>query len=145
MPASRLDPQTHRTIVDAMRLGTYLVTAAEHAGIAESTIRTWMTRGRKDLATGRTTIYSKLVRDIQRAEAQAEVRIVGVIQRTAVAGDWRAGAWWLSHRHPSRWTDRVDQNVRVQVDADEFARVVADLVALADPDEDPGADPDGDL
>lgn len=43
---------------------------------------------------------------MQRARAAAEMRIVQVIHKAAMAGDWRAGAWWLERTMPDRYGAR---------------------------------------
>lgn len=35
-----------------------------------------------------------------RAEAEAEVAFIAVIQKAALKGDWKAAAWWATH-HPN--------------------------------------------
>jgi len=141
MPAPRLNDDIHRKIVEGMRLGSYLTIAAHLAGIAESTLTKWMRRGREDLAAGRSrTAHARLVADIERAEAGAEVRALGVIQAASRAGDWRAASWWLSHRHPDRWTDRTNLTAQIEVGSDEFAAAVADLVAAVDEQDNPDRD-----
>lgn len=139
MPAARLNDDVHRTIVDAMRMGSYLTVAARLAGLSESTLNKWMARGRKDLVEGRTsTRYARLVTDIERGEAGAELRAIGVVQAAARAGDWRAASWWLTHRHPDRWTDQTKVTAQVEVSSEEFTAVVAELVAALDDEDDTG-------
>jgi hypothetical protein len=49
----------------------------------------------------------KAFRDFRAAVAKAqdggEVHDIAVITRAAQKGDWRASAWKLSRRHPTRW------------------------------------------
>lgn len=129
---TRLTPEVHAKICDAMKIGCYQYEAAQYAGIGENTLVNWLRRGREDLAGGRTkTLHATFLADFEAAEAQAVVRALSVVQRAAASGDWRAAMGWLSRRHPGRWADRQHVTAEVAVDAGEFAKVVGELAALA--------------
>ncbi|CAJ61410.1 MULTISPECIES: hypothetical protein [Frankia] len=124
-----LTPDRQKTICDALRAGLFHATAAALAGVGDATLRRWLQRGREDLAAGRATKWATLAQDTARAEATAEVRWAGQIQTAAAAGDWRAGAWMLSHRFPARWSDKIDVTLGLEDGAfDEVVRQLADLV-----------------
>ena len=44
----------------------------------------------------------------EKAEADAEVRNVAIIQRAADT-TWQAAAWWLERKHKAEWSSRVEQ------------------------------------
>jgi hypothetical protein len=126
-----LTDETHRIMVETVRLGAFIPAAAGRAGVHRRTAYAWIARGRADIEAGRrTTRYAKLVTDLERENGEFETRLVGRIQRAAMAGDWRAGAWLLSHRYPDRWADRSQVDVNVGLDEDAFREAVAEMVAV---------------
>lgn len=131
MNPTLLTPAAHETIVETLRIGGFLTTAAARAGIAESTLRKWMATGRSDLAAGQAdTDHARLVADVTRVEGDVEARAVGLLQRAMAGGDVRAITWFLSHRFREGWSDHL--SVEVGMDSEEFARVVGELAALAE-------------
>src|SRR5579862_1944907 len=99
----KLTPEVARQITNAIGAGNYIDTGAAFGGISKVTFYAWLRRGRRE-KTGK---YRQLVRDVEKAAAQAEVRDVSVIARAAEK-DWRAAAWRLERRHPSRWGRRLE-------------------------------------
>lgn len=64
--------------------------------------------------------YFEFFRDVTRAIADAEAKLVGTIT-TASKRDWRAGAWILERRHPERWANT--QRIQIEVEK-ELEKVV---------------------
>ncbi|WP_018503000.1 hypothetical protein [Parafrankia discariae] len=107
MRASLLTDDVAAKLCAAMRVGSYQVEAARFAGIGQNTLTTWLRRGRDDIAAGRLdTAHARLVAEFEQAEATAVVGALGVIQRAAAAGDWRAALAWLGRRHSDRWGEK---------------------------------------
>ena len=98
---SRLTPDVHERIVATMRAGNFRETAAAAAGIQSKTLRDWLRRG----AHGEHP-FDEFLAAISVAEAEAEVRVVEIIGNAAKA-DWRAAAWCLGRKNPSRWAYQV--------------------------------------
>lgn len=110
MPRPNLySPEIHRAICDALRDGNYRATAAKAAGIAESTLHVWLNRARDGVAP-----YVGLLEDIEMAEAQAEISLVGEIRRGDESG-WQRLGWMLERRWPGRWAARVRATVTEEV------------------------------
>jgi len=114
---SRLTPETEGRIVDALSAGHYLVTAAEANGVSESTVHSWLARGRVELA--RLTIagqrpraaeapYVQFLEAVTRARAKAEQRALDDLQEAA-----RGGAV-IEERTTTHADGRVETVVRRQ-------------------------------
>lgn len=93
-PSKRND-EIEKKILDSLRAGNYLETAARFAGITYETLNEW----RKQ--------FPEFSEAVEQARAEGEVRSVAVINRAELAGDWRAAAWHLQHAFPGRWRDQV--------------------------------------
>ncbi|HZU76708.1 MAG TPA: hypothetical protein VFA70_08085 [Dehalococcoidia bacterium] len=89
--------------VEAVRAGNYMVVAARLAGISESTLYEWLERGRAGRAP-----YAEFAREVERARAEAEARMLLVVQ-TAARLHWQAAAWFLERAFPDRWGRRPVQ------------------------------------
>lgn len=109
---TKLTPERMKRIVDAIRAGNYLDTAAEYGGISHQTFYNWMDRGRTEKerveGDGRTkvredeAIFVEFFESVTRARAEAETRNVALIQQ-ASREDWRAAAWFLERSFQERW------------------------------------------
>lgn len=104
-----------------LRRGVSYEVAAQAVGIHRSTIIAWRERGEHDLEQNTDSLYAYFADEATRAIAGGEATIVDTI-RKAGRHDWRALAWLLERRHPSRWArrDRLD----VDVDLHAAPRVV---------------------
>jgi hypothetical protein len=91
---SRLSPHLRDRLTLALRQGNHRSTAARYAGIGDSTFHRWMTDPRPEYREFRTLV--------ERAEAEAEVAIVGNLV-AATKRDHRAALSWLERRAPERW------------------------------------------
>src|SRR3954462_11524422 len=105
---TKLTPQVRDRLVEALRKGYYLETAAELAGVGRRTVYTWLERGRAALAhsaqsRGSEAIYADFAEAVATANAAAEADAIDVIRRDQ---DWRATAFFLERRFPDRWRRR---------------------------------------
>lgn len=98
---TKLTPEVQDRIIQALKAGNYVETAAEYAGIGKTTFYRWMARG-EQASRG---IYREFRDAVMRARAEAEARNVAIIQKAA-PDDWRAAAWWLERAFPDRWGPR---------------------------------------
>lgn len=103
---TKLDPERQERIVDAIRAGSYAEPACRAAGIAESTFYRWLQRGE---AEGR-GIYAEFARAVRRAEAEAELNAVDVVQ-AHMPSDWRAAIAFLERRYPARWRRQTSAEI----------------------------------
>ena len=88
---TKLTPEVQKTICDLIANGNTRECAAGCAGIGASTLWEWMREN------------TEFAEAIEKADAQAEARMVLVIEKAAVAGTWQAAARWLEARRAREW------------------------------------------
>ena len=123
-------------IVELLRAGNFLDTAARLVAVDRSTVYDWMGRGRADQSAGKATAFSAFLAAVEEAEAAAEADDVAVIK---VAGrhDWKARSWMLERKMPTRWGRRLEvavQQTRAEA-ADEFVKFLTAVLPKHLPDE----------
>ena len=106
MPTGRpsiLTPDVQRRLCEAVAAGNTRHDAAEYAGIGESTLRRWLAQGRHR----RSGKFRALLAAVKKAEADAVVRNVAIIQKAAPKS-WQAAAWWLERKRAKDWSQGRD-------------------------------------
>jgi hypothetical protein len=124
-----LTPELQDQIVRVVRAGNYLKVAAQFCGIGESTLRLWLSKGRKAAAlrdAGGTVPeedqrYLAFLEAVTQSESAAEVAAV-THWRSAFADDWRAARDYLRYSQPDRWSPVT----RVSVTPEEAERRIED-------------------
>jgi hypothetical protein len=91
-------------IVDVLRKGGFMESAAAAASISKATLYAWLERGdpeREGLAADDAP-YVEFRDRVEQARAAAEL---DAVERVVEAGksDWRAAAWFLERSAPDRW------------------------------------------
>jgi hypothetical protein len=111
---TKLTAELTTDLEQLLAAGNYREQACNALGIHPATLYRWLERADADEQDGRTSPYRELRDAVTRAEAGAERDAVTLVRRHAVA-DWRAAAWYLERRHPSRWgrRDRLDVDATV--------------------------------
>lgn len=104
--STRLTEEVHTKIVNAVRNGNYLETAAAFAGISKQTLHMWLNRGAVANPTRADKVYVEFRDAIERAQAEAEIRDVLTISRAAQEGIWQAAAWRLTRKNRERWAEQ---------------------------------------
>ena len=102
---TKLTPERHSRMVNAIKIGAYNYVAAAAAGIDEKTYANWMERGESDWEHGKRTVFAAFFRDIKDAEGQAEIAHLAHIVK-AGSQHWQARAWILERKWPNRWGRR---------------------------------------
>ena len=100
---TKLTPEVQAAICEALRAGNYAEVAARYAGIGSTTFYRWMERGAADMAAGKATPFSEFSDAIKKAETDAEVRAVAIIQK-AMPKNWQAAMTYLERKFPKRWS-----------------------------------------
>jgi hypothetical protein len=100
---TKLNPERQAEIVSAIKAGNYAEIAAAYAGISRGTYFLWMKKGKEDARSGKETIYSDFFDAVKKAESDAEVRAVAIIQR-AMPENWQAAMTYLERKFPARWS-----------------------------------------
>lgn len=102
---TKLTPELQKKIIDAIRAGNYMETAAAYAGISKDTFFRWLRKG----ARAKSGIYKEFHDAVEKALAEAEVRDVMIIANAATS-DWKAAAWRLERKFPDRWGRKESVN-----------------------------------
>jgi hypothetical protein len=149
---TKLTPATHRIIVNAVSTGVPLITAAQYAGVASSTVRQWLQRGEghHDRSAGK--VYVAFVDAIKKAQAADEVRRVTRLEQAARGGtvayektttypdgrvvrevktaepQWTVDAWFLERSRPETWGRKERLDLRLTIET--AAAKVADELGL---------------
>lgn len=110
----KLDIEIQKEIINMVKAGNFLETAAAFAGVDVSTIRRWIKRGERELqridenSGGRAKIrkaeqkYVEFCTAIKKAKAESEIRDLLLIGNAAKE-DWKAAAWRLERKYPERY------------------------------------------
>lgn len=156
MAEPKLTPEVHEAIVRQLQLNNYIETAAAVAGVTSRSVRNWMRRGRAAIVNRdrrpEEEVYASFARDVERAQGQAEARLLGTVT-AATKDDWKAATWQLERKYPKRWGPRISIHVKEQIDEfldrlessldpDTFERVLRVATSHDDDDLD-DADADG--
>ena len=113
---TKLDYKVQEKIIQAIKAGNYMETAAAYAGISKSTLYDWLKRGEREKQRVAKNpryrirksekIYVDFSDAVEKALAEAEVRDVLLISKAAEE-QWQAAAWRLERKFPDRWGRRV--------------------------------------
>lgn len=106
---SQFNQERATRLIQAVRGGNYLQTAAAFAGISYSTLRRWILKADDPEAPPEYVIFKE---ELEKARADAEVAALAKVQKAASEGDWRAATWYLERSFPDRWgrtdTSRIE-------------------------------------
>lgn len=110
-PSGISNKNTITALVAALELGVTVDAAVQLAGISRSAYFTWMRRGaparqryESDLKVAdEEQPFLDFLDKIEGALFTAERNAVEAIQNASIGGSWRAAAWFLERRFPSRW------------------------------------------
>lgn len=114
---TKLTQELQDKIVDVIRAGNYIETAASFAGLSKNTLYDWMKRGAREREridnTGKKMLkkeqpFVEFSDAIEKALAEAEMRDVLRIGE-ASKSDWKAAAWRLERKFPQRWGKKFQQ------------------------------------
>ena len=128
---TKLTPETHRRIVEAIGAGRTKTAAAAAAGITEATLHGWIKKGRS--APQGSALFD-FFEDVQDALAVSEISLFEKIWE-ATDRDWRAAAWLLARRFrhwqekPRPSAEMTEELLRLQIEREQLR---IDLVASID-------------
>jgi len=105
---TKLTPAVQKKIVDAIKAGNYMETAAAYAGISKQTLYNWMRKG----ARAEKGKHRAFLDAVEKALAEAEIEDVLTIG-AAAKEVWQAAAWRLERKFPDRWGRRDKLSVSV--------------------------------
>jgi len=93
---TKLTPDTQKTIVAALQLGSTYVLAAQAAGVAYNTFNEWMKEGEASSRGAKREFYEA----VKKAEGERAARWLQSIEQAAKDGQWQAAAWKLERIYP---------------------------------------------
>jgi len=88
-------PDRESRLFEALRAGNTRRASCAYAGISETTLATWLER------------FDDFRDHVEKAEADAEIRNVAIVQRAANES-WQAAAWWLERRRSADFRQRQE-------------------------------------
>ncbi len=120
---TKLTPEVREKIVSAIRAGNYANVAAEYAGIGERTFYRWLQLGQE----ANRGIHRQFWQAVKKAEREAEVRAVAILQRH-MEDNWQAAMTFLERKHPDRWgrKDRLRVDINPKEALEELLSLSAD-------------------
>jgi len=83
-------------ICDALRAGNTRRAACAYGCISQDTLAVWL------------KTKPHFTDAVKKAEGDAEVTNLAIIQKAAHDGTWQAAAWWLERKHKADWSTRVE-------------------------------------
>ena len=92
---TKLTEEIVSKIIQAIQTGATYELCAQYAGISPATFYSWMKQGREKKDKRKVEFLEK----IKRAESRGAIANLGLIQKAATDGDWKASAWILERRH----------------------------------------------
>lgn len=135
---------SHSLIAKAEKLakkGHFDITICQALGVTGTTWYRWLADGERVLLKEKTSVKytpetEKLLCDfyytIKKAQAEAEVELLGYIEKEAKLGTWQAAAWVLERKYRNRWGKEVQQGGDGDAALDRFLDGVDDIADEAD-------------
>lgn len=116
-PATLLEKS--RSFLELLSQGCARKEAALASGLTWQQVSGWLADGENGKAP-----WDKLLAQVERAEAAAQVELVRVVWERAAEGDHRAAQWILERRNPDNWGAKT--TTRLGGEAGNPVRVVRD-------------------
>lgn len=109
-----LTPKRKKRILELVKLGNFPVTVARAVGIHESTLINWLRNGEE----GKDPELRKFYEEYKKAEAEAEVRNLAIVQKAALR-DAKYALAFLERRFPERWKPGIKIHAETEVEVGE--------------------------
>jgi len=118
---SLLTPRRKKRILELVKLGNFPATVARAVGIHEGTLINWLRKGEE----GKDPELRKFYEDYKKAEAEAEVRNLAIVQKAALR-DAKFALAFLERRFPERWKPGVKISAEVEA-GEETAELLKEM------------------
>lgn len=116
----KLTKEVQESIINFLKMGNFLETAAAFNGLHASTVRYWIARGKRELQRVEANKTSKIKQSeapfvdffvaVERADAEGEIRFVSLMYQAAKEDPNIAYRMLMSGRYP-RWKNNGAQNI----------------------------------
>jgi len=103
-------PEVANAIYQAVALGASQTVAAKAGGVALSTLKAWLLKGRNGEEA-----YIDFLKGYEKAETKCDMSALASIMSAAKNRDWKAAAWLLARRHPEEYGEVVRQEHQLAV------------------------------
>jgi transposase len=141
---TELTPENEEKLLELIRAGIPIKTAAVTIGIEERTFYHWMKRGGDEqyrINKGEKSKESEakffhFFQSVTRAKEEAKAGHVAVISKAGKAGDWRASAWWLQRQFrdefgdnpaPQNVTNNIHNTLNISTTMSELQTLIAEV------------------
>jgi transposase len=116
----KLNDELIKKLCSYIRNGSYAVTACKCSGLSEVSYYAYIKQGEEDIEKGIESIFTKLLKSVKSAEAEAEHELASMVRETALdKKEWLPAMTFLERRHPERWGRRdrlqVDESKQIQI------------------------------
>ncbi len=113
---TKLTPEVHKEIVNAISIGATYKNAVGAAGIDYVTFLNWLEKGKKvqngELRnTKANKMFLKFFKSVEKAKHKAFLGYTKTIAKAANSGDWRAAESFLKRRDPENWGDKSKTDI----------------------------------
>lgn len=119
---TKLTREIREKIVEAIRAGAYLETAAALAGIDRVTLHRWLKAGARQK---RGELW-EFCNAVEKALAEAEMDDLYIIKRAAQE-NWQAAAWRLERKFPERWGRKDRLQAEISGPGGEPLKIIIDV------------------
>ncbi len=116
---SKFTPEREAAILEAVRAGNYLETAAHLSGISKTTLYEWRDH------------YPNFANALEKARAEAEANCIALVKSAAIE-NWQAAAWWLERSFPDKYGRRTRVEHGGEVTIHEQSDFDKEIAALLD-------------
>lgn len=115
---TKLSEELIKEAYEMVASGNYIKDVYPILGIGEVTWYRWLREGE----IAKSGLKRQFWQAIKKAEKEAIIKNVAVIQKAAEEGNWQAAAWWLERRYYEDWGRK--EKVDLAADKDGFKLVI---------------------
>jgi len=115
---TKLSEELIKEAYELVASGNYIKDVYPILGIGEVTWYRWLREGE----IAKSGLKRQFWQAIKKAEKEAIIKNVAVIQKAAEEGNWQAAAWWLERRYYEDWGRK--EKVDLAADKDGFKLVI---------------------
>jgi len=101
---TKLTPEAHAAIVNAVSKGATRKDAAGAAGVDYTTFLNWMQKGEE----AKSGAFFQFFNEVSKAESDIRIKFASTFAAAAKDGDWRAAQAYLRMRDPENWIERQE-------------------------------------
>jgi len=116
---TKLTQEMHDAILKCIIAGLSYRYTCDYVGISENTFMEWRRTGEADEEKGENTIYSRLFREVKKAESSAILMRLKNIN-DASKESWQAAAWFLERKYPDDFGKKEKHDLGGEIKLESF-------------------------